>query len=555
MSAPFRTLFRWAREALEALGEAIPDKAVVIFKRPPGAWEVRALSPDDVGAAPASHTHPTATAVAPGFMSAQDKQKLDLLQPERPAWREIRVGTQVIPAEEGAERLTLQAGANVTLTPDVANKRVIISATGGGGGGGSGGGGYGSVIVGETTLTADSGEPLVLDAVAPLAISADEDTDTITFTVQMGDGSGLDADTVDGLHASAFALTDHTHPDYALIGHTHEGVYAPVAHTHPNATTTTPGFMSETDKQKLDGIQPGAEVNQNAYSRVRVGSVLISAQSKTDTLELEAGSNVTLTPDATNRKVTISASSSSNPAFAKVRVGTDEISASTVADTFTVAGLGEAQASLDTSSKTVQIYVPARNSFGKVRVGSTDVTSGAPNDTLELVAGSNITLTPDADNKRVTIASTASGGNAFGQIKVGAQTLVADVANALVELIASGYITITLNTTNKTITFAIDAGNNANQIPVSNGTRCTNLNADKVDGYDAGTSSGQIPISNGTICSNLNADRVDNYHVSDILNASWARGGSGAGYTIFVQSTAPSGASVGDVWIDTSQTA
>jgi hypothetical protein len=554
MSAPFRTLFRWAREALEALGEAIPDKAVVIFKRPPGAWEVRALSPDDVGAAPASHTHPTATPVAPGFMSAQDKQKLDLLQPERPAWREIRVGTQVIPAEEGAERLTLQAGANVTLTPDVTNKRVIISATGGGGGG-SGGGGYGSVVVGETTLTADSGEPLVIDAVAPLAISADPDTDTITFTVQMGDGSGLDADTVDGLHASAFAPATHTHPDYALIGHTHDGVYAPVTHTHPNATTTTPGFMSETDKQKLDGIQPGAEVNQNAYSRVRVGSVLISAQSKTDTIELEAGSNVTLTPDATNRKVTISASAApSNPAFAKVRVGADEISASTVADTFTVAGLGEAQASLDTSSKTVQIYVPARNSFGKVRVGSTDVNAGAPNDTLELVAGSNITLTPDATNKKVTIASTASGGNAFGQIKVGAQTLVADVANALVELIASGYITITLNTTNKTITFTVNAGNSANQIPVSNGTLCASLNADKLDGYDAGTNSGQVPVSNGTRCVNLNADMVDGYHASDLMGNYWSRGTS-SGYTIYVQSSAPSGASVGDVWIDTSQTA
>jgi hypothetical protein len=487
-------------------------------------------------------------------MSAQDKQKLDLLQPERPAWREIRVGTQVIPAEEGAERLTLQAGANVTLTPDVTNKRVIISATGGGGGGA--GGGYGSVVVGDTTLTADSGEPLVLDANPPLIATADPDTDTITFTVRMGDGSGLDADTVDGLHASAFAPATHTHPEYALIGHTHEGVYAPLTHTHPNATSTTPGFMSETDKQKLDGIQPGAEVNQNAYSRVRVGSVLISAQSKTDVIELEAGSNVTLTPDATNRKVTISASAApSNPAFAKVRVGTDEISASTVADTFTVAGLGEAQASLDTSSKTVQIYVPARNSFGKVRVGSTDVTSGAPNDTLELVAGSNITLTPDADNKRVTIAATASGGNAFGQIKVGTQTLVADVANALVELIASGYITITLNTTNKTITFAINAGNSANQIPVSNGTLCASLNADKLDGYDAGTSSGQVPVSNGTRCVNLNADMVDGYHASDLLGNYWARGGSGAGYTIYVQSSAPSGASVGDVWIDTSQTA
>ncbi len=553
MSAPFRTLFRWAREALEALGEAIPDKAVVIFKRPPGAWEVRALAPDDVGAAPASHTHPTATAVAPGFMSAQDKQKLDLLEPERPAWREIRVGAQVIPAEEGSERLTLQAGANVTLTPDVTNKRVIISATGGGGGGS--GGGYGSVVVGDTTLTADSGEPLVLDAVAPLVLSADEDTDTITIAVQMGDGSGLDADTVDGLHASDFAPASHTHPEYALVGHTHDGVYAPLTHTHPNATTTTPGFMSETDKQKLDGIQPGAEVNQNAYSRVRVGSVLISAQSKTDTLELEAGSNVTLTPDATNRKVTISASSSSHPAFAKVRVGTDEISASTVADTLTVAGLGEAQASLDTSSKTVQIYVPARNSFGKIRVGSTDVNSGAPNDTLELAAGSNITLTPDPDNKRVTIASTASGGNAFGQIKVGAQTLVADVANALVELIASGHITITLNTASKTITFGINAGNSANQIPISNGTLCVSLNADKLDGLDAGTSSGQVPVSNGSRCVNLNADMVDGYHASDLLGNYWSRGGSGAGYTIYVQGSAPSGASVGDVWIDTSQTA
>ena len=55
------------------------------------------------------------------------------------------------------------------------------------------------------------------------------------------------------------------------------------------------------------GVAAGAEVNQNAFSNVKVGSTTVAADSKTDTLELVAGSNVTLTPDATNDKVTIAA--------------------------------------------------------------------------------------------------------------------------------------------------------------------------------------------------------------------------------------------------------
>ena len=54
-------------------------------------------------------------------------------------------------------------------------------------------------------------------------------------------------------------------------------------------------------------IATTAEVNQNAFSNVKVGSTTIAADSKTDTLELVAGANVTLTPDATNDKVTIAA--------------------------------------------------------------------------------------------------------------------------------------------------------------------------------------------------------------------------------------------------------
>lgn len=61
------------------------------------------------------------------------------------------------------------------------------------------------------------------------------------------------------------------------------------------------------EKNKLAGISAGAEVNQNAFSNVKVGSTTVAADAKTDTLELAAGSNVTLTPDATNDKVTIAA--------------------------------------------------------------------------------------------------------------------------------------------------------------------------------------------------------------------------------------------------------
>lgn len=62
-----------------------------------------------------------------------------------------------------------------------------------------------------------------------------------------------------------------------------------------------------TEKNKLSGIASGAEVNQNAFSNIAIDSSTIAADSKTDTLTLVAGSNITLTPDTTNDKVTISA--------------------------------------------------------------------------------------------------------------------------------------------------------------------------------------------------------------------------------------------------------
>lgn len=81
--------------------------------------------------------------------------------------------------------------------------------------------------------------------------------------------------------------------------------------TYSDASTSSAGLMSASDKSKLNGIAGNAEVNQNAFSNVVVGSTTIAADSKTDTLTLTAGSNITLTPNATNDSITISASGSS----------------------------------------------------------------------------------------------------------------------------------------------------------------------------------------------------------------------------------------------------
>lgn len=80
-------------------------------------------------------------------------------------------------------------------------------------------------------------------------------------------------------------------------------------HTHSNKSildAITASYTTE-EKTKLSGVATGAEVNQNAFSNVVIGTTTISADSKTDTLTLVAGDNVTLTPDTTNDKVTITA--------------------------------------------------------------------------------------------------------------------------------------------------------------------------------------------------------------------------------------------------------
>lgn len=66
--------------------------------------------------------------------------------------------------------------------------------------------------------------------------------------------------------------------------------YSPVVADSTGAAD--PGLMTSADKSKLDGIAAGAEVNQNAFSSIVVGSDSITADAKTDSFSVAAGANV-----------------------------------------------------------------------------------------------------------------------------------------------------------------------------------------------------------------------------------------------------------------------
>ncbi|EGO65091.1 hypothetical protein [Acetonema longum] len=102
------------------------------------------------------------------------------------------------------------------------------------------------------------------------------------------------------------------------------GEFAPAGWVPPVATTSSNGSMSNTDKQKLDGITAGAEPNQNAFSTILVGETTIQADSETDVLEIMAGEGIGIAPDSANDRVTIG--------IAKSGVTENQIAADAVTD-------------------------------------------------------------------------------------------------------------------------------------------------------------------------------------------------------------------------------
>ena len=145
--------------------------------------------------------------------------------------------------------------------------------------------------------------------------------------------------------------------------------------TYSDATTTTSGLMSASDKVKLNGIATGAEVNQNAFSRITVGSTNIDADTKSDALTLVAGTNVTLTPDATNDKVTIAATDTTYTGANGVSLSGTTFSNSGVRSIAT--GTSDGTINVNTNGSTANVAVKGLGAMAyKASVSKTDVGLG-----------------------------------------------------------------------------------------------------------------------------------------------------------------------------------
>ena len=195
--------------------------------------------------------------------------------------------------------------------------------------------------------------------------------------------------------------------------------------TYEVASTTADGLMSSADKVKLNGIATGAEVNQNAFSNVKVGTTTIAADTKTDTLELAAGTSISITPDATNDKVTIgfngtipsagtgsnypkmdgTKSLGSNAGYARVDHvhPTDTTRAPIASPAFTGTPTAPTAA---TGTSTTQIATTefVANTVGAITSGVSDVqvdsTSVVTNGVATLASGSNALLETGTDSEK-----------------------------------------------------------------------------------------------------------------------------------------------------------
>lgn len=153
-------------------------------------------------------------------------------------------------------------------------------------------------------------------------------------------------------------------------------------------TNSTNKFVTAADITKLSGIETGAEVNQNAFSNVTVGSTTVAADSKTDTLTFVAGSNVTITPDTVNDTITIAATDTT---YSEATTAVSGLMSSS--DKTKLSGI-------ETGAEVNQ------NAFSNVKIGSSTIEADAKTDTLEFIAGSNVTVTPDTVNDTITISAT-----------------------------------------------------------------------------------------------------------------------------------------------------
>lgn len=155
------------------------------------------------------------------------------------------------------------------------------------------------------------------------------------------------------------------------------------------ATTAEKGVMSAEDKTKLNGIAAGAEVNQNAFSNIKVGSSTVAADSKTDTLTLVSSGSISLSANTSTDTVTIT--------------GTDTTYAVATSNSDGLMSAADKQ-TLDNIVTTGG--EPNQDAFSYVIVSGSTVAADDKKDKLTLVGSGSVSLSATTGTDTITITGT-----------------------------------------------------------------------------------------------------------------------------------------------------
>lgn len=177
----------------------------------------------------------------------------------------------------------------------------------------------------------------------------DNSTDAVDSIMELAEAMKNNADAIDALEDVAAskvptsrkingkALSSDITLSASDVGADASGSASAVQTNLDTHTSNTTVHITSTERTNWNAAKThadsahapsNAEKNQNAFSNIKVGTTTVAADTTTDTLEL-VGSNVTITPDATNDKITIAVATGSTSAAGILKLTNSTSSTST----------------------------------------------------------------------------------------------------------------------------------------------------------------------------------------------------------------------------------
>ena len=392
------------------------------------------------------------------------------------------------------------------------------------------------VIAGTTALIADNS--VVAAKIAANAVGSSEIAQNSVTSVQIPNNS-IGSTQISAAYTSGITVADNgiTSAKIAsnsiLTRHIDDNQ---IGIDQLNVTDGSSGQVLRTDGSgTLSFVDQSSGSVTEAFKTIAVsGQDNVVADSATDTLTFVAGSNVTISTNASGDSVTFASSNvpgDDTVTSAKIVAGTivsSDIAANTIAtsniadnaidstkiaqnsiltkhiddnqigiDQLNVSDGSNGQAlvtdgSGNLSFSTISGGGGSQNLFQTIAVsGQSNVIADSTTDTLTLAGGSGVTITTNASTDTITIATSGEANqNAFSTVSVSGQSdVVADSSTDTLTFVAGSNMTITTSASGDSVTFASSGSGGSSAYSFAN----MNLNEFSGDGSTTAFTLGQTP--------------------------------------------------------------